>query len=444
MRVIITDGEDQITVAVDPTNTIRSIKEKIYMTLGHEVSKQSVVFADFEVLDNQMLQDANIQHRSTLHLTLKEDEEMAAGDTRLPSASGDETPGKETPGVPSLAAEVSRRLRPAPAHSNPLEPVPLRARTVEEGDPYATEEGVDPEQIPIADSGAFFDDLDDIELVEVDQNNPVEVALQKFGLHKWAQRQRDFEDFIRLTLTRMEVGLTERMDLQDRRMDTHKAQIDALQKKYDALLQMVEELRTADTGRIGVPLVGFPASVGSRGTEGRMGPNRIRIRGWAPYRSENTARIRRDEYEQHVKTLKGMLPSHVQSMVRFESAYATNHQILARVQGGGEQCWMVQEVMQQKIEELGFIVRGHVVKATFEPTPERKRWYNKFFSNLRALETLVDASRLDADPKGLTIHAKPGYDVVGKVDRKISAFRLEETSIKALGLTKERVEQAAS
>ena len=100
---------------------------------------------------------------------------------------------------------------------------------------------------------------------------------------------------------------------------------------------MVEELRAPATGTLMTS-----ASGSSADGQDRAGPNRIRIRGWAPFGSSNEERIRRDEYNLHVKTLKDMMPTHLQALIRFETPYATNHQILARVQGGGEKCWMAQ------------------------------------------------------------------------------------------------------
>ena len=130
-------------------------------------------------------------------------------------------------------------------------------------------------------------------------------------------------------------------------------------------------------------------------------------------------------------------------MVRFEIPYATNHQILMRVAGGGERCWTVQAALQQKIEEKGYKIKGMDIKVTVEPTAERKAWYRTYFANLRAAESLVSTDKFDPDAKGLAIYSKPSYEVLGKVNRTTCKFEWDRSNVEAIGMTVTALESAA-
>eukprot|EP00973_Karenia_brevis_P037204 5129290-Karenia_brevis.AAC.1 len=68
MKIFVTDDEETIPTVVQPDSTISSIKGKLEVLLDIPSHMQELVFADFPLMDEQTLNDANIQHRSTLHL----------------------------------------------------------------------------------------------------------------------------------------------------------------------------------------------------------------------------------------------------------------------------------------------------------------------------------------------------------------------------------------
>ena len=92
--------------------------------------------------------------------------------------------------------------------------------------------------------------------------------------------------------------------------------------------------------------------------------------------------IPKSEYKERVDKLRELLPVALRSEVRFEAPFATNHQILARVRGGGERCWIVQEALQASIDADGFQVRGKALKVTVS---ERKRINKSKVSTEKAL-----------------------------------------------------------
>lgn len=293
-------------------------------------------------------------------------------------ADGEETPGKD----------VGRKL--PPNHLEVTEPPAMRPKFMDE----------EPGPIPV-----------------VDESNAIEVALQKFGLRTLCTRQQQFEKYIDGWMTRLESSYKMQLGKHQLQLNEHEKKIRELQDNYESLKTILEESENSGTGALQVD-----GLHGNWATERRSLPARVRVRGLAPYGADKSARMRREEHDKHVIALRAMLPPTLRDKVLFESAYATNHEILARVQGGGELCWEVREILQARIDEAAYKIRDYPQKVSVEPTAERKWWYRNFFASLRAIQSKIHEHLFEPNYKALSIISKINMETLGRIDRKTGTF----------------------
>eukprot|EP00973_Karenia_brevis_P046157 6396616-Karenia_brevis.AAC.1 len=102
----------------------------------------------------------------------------------------------------------------------------------------------------------------------------------------------------------MENQILSRMTQQDERIDKQQQQINSLQQNFEEIKGMVETLRDPRAGNVRsfedevVSTAGSASSAASQQNRGR-----VLIRGFCPFGSPTSDRIRKEEYQKHATAL---------------------------------------------------------------------------------------------------------------------------------------------
>ena len=224
-------------------------------------------------------------------------------------------------------------------------------------------------------------------------------------------------------------GISARLDTIEERQSASEARYvglaEALAKVQTELQQMRAERNTgvgesAGTGASRWPTASGDSKAGSwagsnAGDREEWRPRGIVVRGWAPFGTPASRRIDDTAAKKLVTELIAMLPLAYQGRCRPTVPFATNHQVYIGIDKGGfSECQAVAEILQQKIDQKKYQVKGCDLRAAVETSPTRKNTCKLFYSAVDFLkEKLVPEENVKICPKGLRIYDSRSLELVG-------------------------------
>lgn len=230
---------------------------------------------------------------------------------------------------------------------------------------------------------------------------------------------------------RMRSDVFNKMEAQDAKINSQKAEHDErlsrLEKSNGQLQDVISELKEAlEQGRT----LRSPSEKSFSNTsinsddlmgnaEERFVPNHIYIRGFSPYGSDSSSKIKIAEYETHAKKLRELLPAQYQRNIIIDAPYPRNFQISFRVPGGRDRCFDVKNFLQQKIDEKDYRIKDCGLKVSVQLSAERKLSLSSFYTALRHVEqNNLSIGTFGHSVRALEIFTEPNAETIGRWDKE--------------------------
>ena len=204
-----------------------------------------------------------------------------------------------------------------------------------------------------------------------------------------------------------------------------------------AVRKVIDERLPVLGGTAATPFYGPQSSnVTSRLVSSEFVPTKVFVRGWAPIGSERTDMIGRKEYADKAKQMIEKLPVHFQPNVSVENPGPYNFQIAFKVKGGRLGCEQIRETLNSIFERDDFTVKGVQVKASIEPSPDRRAKYRIYQTNLKALKDFLNPDAYDVDERFLKIFNVQDASIVGEFQKGTSMWEWKDDVLRKMGVDK--------
>ena len=116
----------------------------------------------------------------------------------------------------------------------------------------------------------------------------------------------------------------------------------------------------------------------------------------------------------HSTELKKMLPFHIQKIVSIDAPFPRSYQISFRVAGGKDNCYTVNNYLQDCTDSKNYTIKGKELKISVELSPERKKSLNCFYTALAHVEQHIPKETHGHSMRNLEIFCEPSAQTIGK------------------------------
>lgn len=230
-------------------------------------------------------------------------------------------------------------------------------------------------------------------------------------------------------------GVATKADLEDIKstLNRHEDKFTALEARLAAL-----ERSPPPPQRMARPSVGGRSidsdTTASSGNE--WAPRLIVVRGWAAWGCGPDDKLKKEEAKEVATRLLQLCPPDLAQSLQLLPPFALNHALSFKVCDGTDVRRRADD-LQSVVARTCFKVRGQPVRAGPETSPERRRMYALFFSQMRSLEAACPGAGVwEACTRGMAFYRLPQWTLPGRVEKSTAepSFRWNLQELDRLGL----------
>ena len=149
--------------------------------------------------------------------------------------------------------------------------------------------------------------------------------------------------------------------------------------------------------------------------------------------------IGRKEYTDRASEIIDKLPEHYKKNVTVDAPGPYNFQIALKVKGGRLGCEDIRESLNSIFDRDTVMINQIQVRASIEPSPDRRVKWRIYQANLQALDQLVNPKAYDVDERFLKIFNVEDASIAGEFKKGSAIWEWNEEVLKNMGVDKQKV-----